>query len=109
MKDHLLILFEDAINIEAVDPLELVCRCGWVEGAERAVLVPLIVQLFSLLDPLILLLLVRLVEPLGSEAATLVGHPLLGRGRCCRTLFWERIFQRRHFLQTLSVVLWRVI
>lgn len=78
MKDYLLILFEDAINIEAVDPLELVSRCGWVEGAERAVLVPLIVLLFSLLHPLILLLLVRLVEPLGSEGATLVGQPLLG-------------------------------
>ena len=85
MKD-LLILFEDAVNIEAVHPLELVCLCArsppmWLQGAERALLVPLIVHLLPLLYPLLLLLLVRLIEPLGSEGASLIGHPLLGRGR----------------------------
>lgn len=83
MKD-LLILFEDTVNIEAVDPIELICKCTrspslGLQGAERALLVPLIVHLLPLFHPLLLLLLVRLIEPLGSEGATLIGQPLLGR------------------------------
>lgn len=85
MKD-LLILFEDAVNIEAVDPIELICKCTrspslGLQGAERALLVPFIVHLFPLLHPLLLFILVRLIEPLGSEGPALIGKPLLGRGR----------------------------
>ena len=115
---NLLILFEDTIDIEAVYLFKLICLCttsppSQLKGAKRALLEPLIIHLLFLLNPLLLFLSVCLVEPLRSECTSLItprGYPHSRSSICIstRALLRQILLNRRHFLQALRVIFWRV-